>query len=355
MIIPHNPQLSPEEQIELQSLGQEFGVEIRPIVGQSRTIYAIIGDERTELLIKRIEGLDYIERVDSISEPYKLLSKKSTLANHKIFLGDKAVGDSFVVIAGHCTIDPKNANYYYETAQAVKEAGADALRGGIWKPRTSPYSFQGDSKSLDILLEARERTGLPVVTEVMELEQVKLCVEAKVDCFQIGARNALNYKLLTQVGELTADTNMKVLLKRSIHMGKIDEFILAAEYIAGNGNPNVMMCPRGTLPATDGYRNNPDECITQLIKEKTWAPVVVDPSHSVGKAKYVPAAAMAAAAYGADGVIIETHCNPLKGIGDDPKQAITPEELSLLIGNLKSIAAMRKEMTAAREKTHAKA
>ncbi len=233
MIIPQIPQLSTEQQAQLQAIGQEQNVEIRPIVGQTRTIYAIIGDERSELLIKRIEGLDFIARVESVSEPFKLLSKKSSLATHQTFLGDKVVGDSFVVIAGHCAIDPNNANYYYETAQAVKEAGADALRGGIWKPRTSPYSFQGSSKSLDILLEARERTGLPVVTEVMELEQVKLCVEAKVDCFQIGARNALNYKLLTQVGELTAETNMKVLLKRSIHMGKVDEFILAAEYIAG--------------------------------------------------------------------------------------------------------------------------
>lgn len=340
MIIPNKPFLSDKEQSELIEVARDFNVEIRPIVGATRTIYAIIGDERSELLVKRIEGLDYIEKVDRVDAPYKLLSKQSKFATHEIKTkGGKIFGKDFITIAGHCTVDPNNAQFYIESAHALKEAGADMLRGGVWKPRTSPYSYQGDLKALDILLRAREETGLEIVTEVMDLDQVKICVDAKVDCFQIGARNALNYKLLAQVGELTAESAMKVLLKRSIHMGKIEEFILAAEYIAGNGNPNVMLTPRGTLPAVDGYRNAPDECITPLLKERTWAPVIVDPSHSVGKARYTPHAALAAAAYGADGVIIESHVCPVKGIGDDPKQAVTPDVIAKLIPQLQALHA----------------
>ena len=344
MIIPSKPQLDSSELEILMALATEFGVEFRPIKGQDSTIFAIIGDERSDVLLNRIEGLDFISKVQSIQEPYKILSKSSHVRNTRTTVNGKILGQDFVVFAGQCTIDPLNPNYFIESAIACKEAGADMIRGGVWKPRSSPYSYQGDAKSLDILLEARAKTGLGIVTEVMDLEQVKLCVEAKVDCFQIGARNALNYRLLAQVGELTAETDMMVLIKRSIHMGKIEEFILAAEYIAGNGNPNVFLCPRGTLPAVDGYRNYPDECITPLLKEKTWAPVVVDPSHSVGKAKYVPHAALAAAAYGADGIIIETHCQPGRGIGDDPKQAITPSVLEKLIKQCHLTHAASREM-----------
>jgi 3-deoxy-7-phosphoheptulonate synthase len=213
----------------------------------------------------------------------------------------------------------------------VKEAGADMIRGGVWKPRTSPHSFQGDARSLEILLEARQRTGLQINTEVMDFEQAKLCVEAGVDCLQIGARSGLNYRLLQEVGRMTKGTNIRVLLKRAMHMGPVSEFILAGEYVVAQGNPNIMLCPRGTMPPLEGYRNHPDESITPLLKEKTWAPVVVDPSHSVGKAVYVPHAALAAVAYGADGLLIESHCQPKKGIGDDPKQAVTPDVLAQLI------------------------
>jgi 3-deoxy-7-phosphoheptulonate synthase len=259
------------------------------------------------------------------------MAKESSLSQHRLTVGKRVLPGDFAVIAGHCTIDPNNKNLFLESAAAVKEAGADMIRGGVWKPRTSPHAFQGDARSLDILLEARELTGLPVNTEVMDFEQARLCVEAGVDSLQIGARSALNYRLLQEVGRLTKGTNTKVLLKRSMHMGPISEFILAGEYIVAQGNPNIILCPRGTVPGMDGYRNHPDECITPLLKEKTWAPVIVDPSHSVGKAIYVPHAALAAVAYGADGLVIETHCIPKKGVGDDPKQAITPDVLAALI------------------------
>jgi len=337
VIIPHSNHLSPDEEKELFTIAEDFKVKFQPIVGHQRTIYAIIGDERHPQLIKRIEGLEFIDRVDTIQSPFKLMSRDSHLSDHQTKIGLKTLKNEFVVVAGHCTIDPENPQYFYETCHALKEAGVDMIRGGVWKPRSSPYSFQGDLRSLDILLEARTQTGLPINTEVMDYDQVKICVAAGVDSLQVGARNALNYKLLQQIGELTQSKQTNVMLKRSMHCGPVNEFILAAEYIVAQGNPNVILVPRGTTPTIDGYRNSPDESITLLTKEKTWAPVVVDPSHSVGKAVYVPNACLAAAAYGADGILVETHCLPKKGIGDDPKQAITPDVLKKVITDAKLI------------------
>jgi 3-deoxy-7-phosphoheptulonate synthase len=342
MILPKNPRLTPEQLAEVTAIVTEFGCKIQPIVGAVRTIYAIVGDERDELMINRLEGLDYIDRIDRIQSPFKLMDRRSDLANGRLKLGGVTLGEELLVIAGQCTIDPKNPNYYIETALAVKEAGAHALRGGVWKPRTNPYSFQGDARSLEILMEAARRTGLPVVTEVMEQEHINLALDAGVQVLQIGARNALNYSLLRQVGRAIAGRDTAVLLKRSIHMGPLNEFISAAEYIVSFGNPNVILCPRGTTPGLDGYRNHPDESITPLLKEKTWAAVVVDPSHSVGKAAYVPACALAAVAYGADGLAIEAHVTPAHGIGDDPKQAVTPAVLAGLITQARAIHSLRK-------------
>ncbi len=342
MILPKSNRLTFEQLNEITAIVGEFGCQIQPIIGAVRTIYAIVGDERDELMINRIEGLAYIDRIDRIQSPFKLMDKRSDLATHRITLGGVTLGEELLVIAGACTIDPKNPNYFYETAAAVKEAGANALRGGVWKPRTNPYTFQGDVKSLDILMEASRRTGLPVDTEVMEEAHIKLALDAGVHTLQVGARNALNYSLLRAIGRAIAERENVVLLKRSIHMGPLNEFISAAEYIAAFGNPNVILCPRGTTPTLDGYRNHPDESITPLLKEKTWAPIVVDPSHSVGKAIYVPACALAAVAYGADGLCIEAHVEPTKGIGDDPKQALTPAVLAETIAQAKQIFAMRR-------------
>ena len=337
MIIPREPRLTAEQETELEGVTGEFGISLQKIQGEHQTVYAMMGDERNELLITRLEGLEYIARVDTIQEPYKLMARDSELANHKVRVNGKVIGEGFTVIAGQCTIDPKNPNFFYETAQAVKEAGGDFLRGGVWKPRTSPHSYQGDVKALEILVEAKARTGLPIDTEVMEAEHISLALEAGVDIFQVGARNALNYSLLKEIGRQIKGRSTCVLLKRSMHMGKVEEFILAAEYVATQGNPNIILCPRGTTPTMDGYRNHPDESITVLLKERTWAPVIVDPCHSVGKAAYVPFAAMAAAAYGADGLIVETHVDPRHGIGDDPKQAVTPDVLAKLIADARAV------------------
>ena len=337
MIIPKEPKLTDKQLSIVTSIVKDYDCKLQVIVGHHRSVYAVLGEERKTIMINRILGLDFIDRFDAVDSPFKLMDSSSELAQHKIVLGDHMVGDGPFVIAGHCTIDPKNPNLFIESAHAVKEAGAKAIRGGVWKPRTMPYSYQGDDASVKILMEARSQTDLPVDTEVMDEHQLRTAVEAGVDILQVGARNALNYSLLKSIGQMTQNKNIAVLLKRSMGMGPVNEFIAAAEYIAAAGNPDIMLCPRGTNPTMDSYRNYPDESITPLLKEKTWAPVIVDPCHSVGRAKYVPSAALAAIAYGADGVIIESHIDPQRGIGDDPKQSIKPDILKQLITDIEAI------------------
>ena len=332
MIIPKANKLDALQLQEVESIAADFDCSILEIQGRNRCVYAILGDEGREVMFKRIAGLPYISKVDMIESPYKLMDRRSGLSDHRVRVGKTEVGkDKPFIIAGPCTIDPANPNFYLESAHALKEAGVDALRGGVWKPRTNPYSFQGDNHSLSIILQAREETGLPIDIEVMDSEQLKLALEAKVDVVQVGTRNAQNYRLLKEIGQLTAGSNTAVLLKRGRHMASPNEFIASAEYIVAEGNPNVMLCPRGTTPPLEGYRNHPDESITPLLKNRTWAPVVVDPSHSVGHADFVPACSLAAIAYGADGLCIESHIQPAKGIGDDPKQPILPEKVKELV------------------------
>jgi 3-deoxy-7-phosphoheptulonate synthase len=342
MIISKAPTLTESQLAEVEAIVGGFGCKIQVIYGAHRNIYAIIGDERSETMVNRLLGLEYIDRVDRMESVYKLMDVRSDLSHHRMIIGGVEVGKEPLFIAGHCTIDPQNGQAFLETAQAVKEAGAHVIRGGVWKPRTSPHSFQGTAKSMDYLLEARERTGLPVIAEVMDEAQLGVALEAKVDMLQIGTRNALNYTLLAEIGRRTAEAGIPVLLKRSRHMGPVDEFISAAEYLAANGNPNVIFCPRGTMPGLDGFRNHPDESITPLLKEKSWAPVIADPSHSVGRAKYVPACSLAAMAYGADGLILEAHVSPISGIGDDPKQSITPDVLKKLIRDARVVWELRR-------------
>ena len=338
MIIPKKEKLSAEELSKVETIAADSDCSILEIQGRNRCVYAILGDETQEVMFKRIAGLPFIRKVDRIESPYKLMDRRSALADHRVKVGQVEVGrDAPFVIAGPCTIDPANPNLFVETAHALKEAGANGLRGGVWKPRTNPYSYQGDNNALEIILNAREETGLPIDLEVMDSDQLKLAVEAKVDILQVGTRNALNYSLLKDIGRLSTGTDSAVLLKRGRHVASPNEFIAAAEYIVAEGNPNVMLCPRGTTPALDGYRNHPDESITPLLKNKTWAPVVVDPSHSVGHSEYVKACSLAAVAYGADGLCIESHIDPAKGIGDDPKQAVKPEVIKEIIDACKAL------------------
>jgi 3-deoxy-7-phosphoheptulonate synthase len=343
MILPRERKLTVEQLAEVTEIVESFDCHIQTIVGTERCVYAILGDESSETMVNRLEGLAYIDRVDRIQAQNKLMSRYSELSRHKIRVGGITLGEELLVIAGQCTVDPKNPNLFIETAHAVKEAGAHALRGGVWKPRTTPHSFQGDNKSLKTVLEARDQTGLPVNIEVMDEDQLKMALDARVDMVQVGTRNALNYSFLKKIGKATRDEGTLVLLKRGMHMGRTSEFVSAAEYIVAGGNPNVLLCPRGTVPGLDGYRSHPDECITPLLKEQTWAPVVVDPSHSVGRSIYVPYCSAAAVAYGADGLCIETHIRPQEGIGDDPKQSITPDVLKDLIVELNGLWHLREK------------
>ena len=338
MIIPKRDKLSVEELKQVEKIAADSECTILEIQGRNRCVYAILGDETQEVMFKRIAGLSFIRKVDRIESPYRLMDRRSALADHRVKIGMIEVGKKVpFIIGGPCTIDPTNPSLFLETAHALKEVGINGLRGGVWKPRTNPYSYQGDNKSLEIILQAREETGLPIDIEVMDLEHLKLALEAKVDVLQVGTRNALNYSLLKEIGRLSAGTDSAVLLKRGRHVASPNEFIAAAEYIVAEGNPNVMLCPRGTTPALEGYRNQPDESISPLLKSKTWAPVVVDPSHSVGHSEYVMACSLAAIAYGADGLCIESHIDPAKGIGDDPKQAVTPEKMQQIIRNCQPI------------------
>ena len=342
MIIPKAEKLQPAELKEIEDVAKEFECSILEIKGHNRCVYAILGDENHALMFKRIAGLSYIRKVDMIESSYKLMDRRSALSDHIVRMGETEVGkDTPFIIGGPCTIDPANPSLYLETAHALKEVGVNALRGGVWKPRTNPYSYQGDVKGLEIILQAREETGLPIDVEVMDADQLKLALEAKVDVLQVGTRNALNYSLLKQIGRASAETKSAVLLKRGRHMASPEEFIAAAEYIVAEGNPDVMLCPRGTTPALDGYRNDPDESVTPLLKNRTWAPVIVDPSHSVGHSDYVLACSLASVAYGADGLCIESHIDPQRGIGDDPKQAITPRKMGELIQACRSAFAHR--------------
>jgi 3-deoxy-7-phosphoheptulonate synthase len=338
MIIPKANKLDALQLKEVEAIAGDFDCSILEIQGRNRCVYAILGDEGREVMFKRIAGLPFISKVDMIESPYKLMDRRSGLSDHQVRVGSTEVGkDEPFIIAGPCTIDPTNPHLYLESAHALREAGVHALRGGVWKPRTNPYSFQGDNNSLSIILQAREETGLPIDIEVMDSEQLKLALDAKVDVVQVGTRNAQNYCLLKQIGQLTAGSATAVLLKRGRHMASPNEFIASAEYLVAEGNPNVMLCPRGTTPPLEGYRNHPDESITPLLKNRTWAPVVVDPSHSVGHADFVPACSLAAIAYGADGLCIESHIDPAKGIGDDPKQAIHPDRVKQLIKSCREV------------------
>ena len=340
MIISKEPRLTDAQLAEVKAIVEAYDCSIQVIVGAHRCVYAILGDEQHELMFNRLIGLPYVDRVDRIESAFKLMDVRAELASQQMTVGGCELKKELLIIAGPCTVDPANPNALYETAQAVKEAGAHMLRGGVWKPRTVPYSYQGDHKALELMLEARVRTGLPLNIEVMDSEQLDMALEAGVEMLQIGTRNALNYSLLKEIGSKTQNSSTYVLLKRGRHMAPIDEFIAAAEYIVAAGNPNVLLCPRGTLPGLDGYRNHPDESIIPLLNEKTWAPIVYDASHAVGKAAHVPACCKAAVAYGADGLNIECNIRPSFGLGDDPKQAITPEQLGKLIADLQVIRSL---------------
>lgn len=302
--------------------------------GEERTIIGMVGDERP-IDGEQLEVMDGVERVLAILRPYKLASrdfrKENTLITIKA--GGRTVqvgGNAVVMMAGPCAAESREQ--VLESAQAVREAGATVLRAGAFKPRSSPYSFQGHGeKALQWMAEARDRYGLAVVTEVMAPEQV-LLVSSYADILQVGARNMQNYSLLHAVGY-----SMKpVLLKRGMS-ATMEELLMAAEYIMSHGNYNVMLCERGIRTFEKYTRNTTDINAIPVLQELTHLPVIVDPSHGTGKWEYVPAVAKGAVAAGADGLIIEVHPQPSKALSDGA-QSLTPQRYAELMGQVRKVA-----------------
>ena len=272
-----------------------------------------------------------VDRILPVTRPYKRASREFSAQNTVVPMdGIKFGTDEIVIIAGPCSVESRVQ--MLETAHAVREAGATVLRGGAFKPRTSPYSFQGlGEEGLEILAEAREATGLGIVTEVVSPDQVDLIAQYT-DMFQIGARNMQNYPLLHKVGE----SQLPVLLKRGLS-ASIDEFLLAAEYILSHDNSRVVLCERGIRTFETATRNTTDINAIPVLKERTHLPVILDPSHSTGHWQYVNAIARAAIAAGADGLMVEVHNKPEEALSDGG-QSLKPERFAELVTQVRTIA-----------------
>lgn len=309
---------------------ENFGLRAHLSTGEERTVIGAIGDGRPvdKDLFLYLPGVD---RVVPITRPYKLASREFRPQNTLIPVNGVNVGsDQILIIAGPCSVESRSQ--LLETALAVKEAGAHALRGGAFKPRTSPYSFQGmGEEGLQLLAEARDLTGMPIITEVMSPEQIPLIIRYA-DVLQVGARNMQNYALLHAVGE----SQYPVLLKRGM-MSTIEELLMAAEYILSHGNRRVMLCERGIRTFETATRNTTDINAIPVLKSMTHLPVILDPSHSTGQWSYVSAIARAGIAAGADGLIIEVHPNPGEALSDGG-QSLKPERFADLINQVKAIA-----------------
>ena len=300
------------------------------IEGVEQTIIGAVGETHA-VPTSLFEVLPGVLSVTRISKPYKLSSRQFHTEDSVFPLNGFSVGGKEIpIIAGPCSVESRSQ--LLEIAQAVKEAGANALRGGVFKPRTSPYVFQGlGEEGLEYLAEAREATGLPVVVEVMAVSQIEVMVKY-VDVFQIGARNMQNYNLLRAVGE----TKTAVLLKRGLS-ATIEEMLMASEYILSGGNNRVMLCERGIRTFETATRNTTDINAIPVLKELTHLPIIIDPSHSTGVASYVAAIAKGGVAAGADGVIVEVHNDPAHALSDG-KQSLTPEAFAQMVRDLKRVS-----------------
>ncbi len=297
---------------------RELGYEPHTIQGEVRTVVAAVGDESTHSSLEALTHLAIVDRVLPIQKKYKLISRETHPEPATVQIGDLTIGNGeFHVIAGPCSVESMEQTM--TTARAVRQAGATLLRGGAFKPRTSPYDFQGlGQEGLDILDAAKVETGMPVVTEVVREGDIEaVCKTA--DVLQIGARNALNYALL----EAVADTGKPILLKRGV-AATVQEWLLAAEYIVKRGNPNVMLCERGIRTFETATRNTLDLSAVAVAKLESRLPVIVDPSHGAGRWDIIIALSKAAAAVGADGLIVEVHPDPSVALSDGDQQ-LEPE------------------------------
>ena len=297
--------------------------------GEHETLIGCVGDV-AKMDVGLVQALSVVESVQRIQEPYKAANRKFQPDDTVVDCsGVKVGGGEMQVIAGPCSVE--SVEQMVEVAKSVKAAGATMLRGGAFKPRTSPYAFQGLGKAgLDILLEAKRETGLPIVTELMSIEHLPLFNE--VDVIQIGARNMQNFDLLKEVG---SKTDKPILLKRGMS-ATLQELLMSAEYIMASGNPNVMLCERGIRTFETATRNTIDLTVIPVLKRLSHLPVVIDPSHATGYAHLVEPCAMGATAMGADALIIEVHNNPSKALCDGV-QSQTPEMFASMMKKLNAI------------------
>lgn len=330
MIIIMNQSATNEQIDQVEQRLSNLGFQTHPIHGDKKTIIGIIGDKQM-LDIHAIAAMPGVDDLVPIMKPYKLASRELSDKPTIVRVGNVEFGGKdIVVIAGPCAIEDEKT--YVETAVKVKEAGAKILRGGAFKPRSSPYAFQGlEEDGLKIMASARKVTGLPIVTEVMDSRDVEL-VGSYADIIQIGARNMQNFRLLKEVGMY----NKPVLLKRGLS-ATIDEWLMAAEYIMSEGNPNIILCERGIRTFETATRNTTDLSAIPVIKENSHLPIIVDPSHATGSYKYVPALSKGAIATGADGLIIEVHIDPAYALCDGP-QSLRPSKFFRLMQELKPVA-----------------
>ena len=303
---------------------KKFGYDVHPIYGKERVVIGAVGNEREKMRLQALESIPEVEKVVPILQPFKLVGKELKKEKTTVKVGDDSFGsDQFVVIAGPCSVE--NREMIIETAKIVKDAGAKALRGGAFKPRTSPYSFQGlEEEGLKFLREAKEKTGLHIVTEVITIKDIDLVAEYA-DILQIGARNMQNFALLKEVGKV----KKPILLKRGM-MSTIKELLMSAEYIVSQGNEDVILCERGIRTFETATRNTLDLSSIPVLNQLSHLPVIVDPSHGTGDRSLIIPMAKAAVAAGADGLIIEVHPNPEEAFSDGP-QSLLPSEFKLLM------------------------
>ena len=328
MIVALKPQTTEERKDQLIGWLKGMGVDVHVSVGEYQTILGLVGDT-TRLDIDLIGSLDIVDSVNRITEPFKCCNRKFHPDDTVVEVGDAKIGGGhFGMIAGPCSVESEDQ--IVTIAKAVKEAGAQLLRGGAFKPRTSPYDFQGlKAEGLELLKIARAETGLPIVSEIMSAADLPLFED--VDVLQVGARNMQNFDLLKELGA----TNNPILLKRGL-ANSLKELLMSAEYIMASGNEQVILCERGIRTFSDYTRNTLDISAVPMLHELSHLPVIVDPSHATGIARIVPQMAMAATACNADGLIIEVHNDPPHALCDGA-QSLRPEEFADLCEKIRAI------------------
>jgi 3-deoxy-7-phosphoheptulonate synthase len=331
MIIITQPAVT-EAQIDhiVERVG-EFGLKAEVLRGAQRVVIGVIGPEDV-IREKPIAAIPGVESVFAVLKPYRLVSRNGA-APPPVMIGNVPIGatQDVVLISGPCSVEDRDG--LLSIARSVRKAGARVLRGGAFKPRTSPYSFQGlGEEGLRLLADARAETGLPIITEIMDTRDLPL-VERYADCLQIGSRNMQNFSLLKEVGR----SKLPVLLKRGFS-ATINDVLMSAEYILNEGNPNVLLCERGIRTFETMTRNTLDLSAVPILKAKTRLPVVVDPTHGIGLREFIPSMALAAVAAGADALMIEVHDDPERARSDG-EQALVPEVFSDLVQRIRAVAA----------------